>query len=172
MVTTIGFPKAGNHALVKACLLLGMPCDICHDEYREGIAGPVVYTKRDPRNIVCSWLRFNNKPVTPGMFLSSFRKFQTRSLVEEMAAHEGWLTSGALIVRYEDLVASDAVMREIAQYVGVPYLEGAWEALPGMTRSWREPHANFHEIWTPEVDAAWNAEGGPELLARWGYSNG
>ncbi len=60
-------------------------------------------------------------------------------------------------------------MRRIAQHVGVPYLNGAWQALPGLTYSWRQPHSDWAAVWTPEVDAVWQAEGGPELLRAWGY---
>lgn len=164
---TNGFPKSGNHALVKALQLLGQPCQVNHIKFGGVVEGPHIFIKRDPRNVICSWLRFNGQPVTPGMFITAFRKFQERSLVEEMSEYEGWLTGFA--VRYEDLIASDAEMRRIAEYLDVPYIEGAFEALPGMTRTWFADHSDYSAIWTPEVEAAWTAEGGNELLARWGY---
>lgn len=169
MVTTSGFPKSGNHALTKAVELLGIPCEVQHIEY----AGPIgqhMFIKRDPRNVVCSWLRFNGKPVTPGMFLSAFRKFQDKSLIDEMTPYEGWLTDpGTLTVSYEALIASDAEMRRIATYLETPYIDGAFEELPGLTATWFDVHSDYRTIWTPEVDSAWNAEGGGELLTRWGY---
>lgn len=170
MVTTSGFPKSGNHALVKAVQLLGQPCRVEHLPFGEPVGDKHIFIRRDPRNIVCSWLRFQGHPVTPGMFLTAFRRFQERSLVEEMAGYEGWLTDAStLFVRYENLIASDAEMRLIASYLGVPYLAGAFEALPGLTRTWFAEHSDYRGIWTPEVEAAWHAEGGAELLARWGY---
>lgn len=167
MVTTNGFPKSGNHALVKAVQLLGQPCQVNHLPFGADVAAKHVFIKRDPRNVICSWLRFNGQPVTPGMFLTEFRKFQERSLVEEMADYEGWLDG--FVVCYEDLIASDAEMRRIADYLEIPYIEGAFEALPGMTRTWFAEHSDYTTIWTPDVEAAWVAEGGNELLARWGY---
>lgn len=167
MITTNGFPKSGNHALVKATQLLGQPCQVNHIKHGEAVEYPHIFIKRDPRNVICSWLRFNGQPVTPGMFLSAFRKFQERSLVDEMADYEGWLAG--FVVRYEDLIASDAEMRRIAEYLAVPYIDGAFEALPGMTRTWFADHSDYTTIWTPEVATAWAAEGGHELLARWGY---
>ena len=170
-LTTNGFPKAGNHALVKACQLLGQPCSVEHIAYAGKPAGACVFIKRDPRNIVLSWLRFQNQPVTPGMFITHFRTFQTASLVEEMAAYEGWLTDpDTLVVRYEDLIASDAPMRRIAAYLGVPYIDGAFEHLPGLTRTWHADHSDYAAFWTPGVEKVWRKEGGPELLARWGYA--
>lgn len=169
MVTTTGFAKAGNHALVKAVQLLGSPCIVEHIEY----AGPIglhIFIKRDPRNIVCSWLRFNGRPVTPGMFITALRLFQHASLVEELAAYEGWLTDPqTLVVSYEALIASDAEMRRIAAYLDVPYLDDAFSELEGLTSTWFAQHSDYRAIWSPEVEAVWAAEGGNELLARWGY---
>ena len=170
MVATSGFPKSGNHALVKATQLLGIPCQVEHIKFCEAVADKHVFIKRDPRNIICSWLRFNGNPVTAGMFITAFRDFQGRPLVDEMADFEGWLTdSNTLVVSYEALILSDAEVRRIAAYIGVPYIDGAFAALPGMTRTWFPEHSDYRTVWTPEVEAVWNAEGGPELLKRWGY---
>jgi len=170
MVTTNGFPKCGNHALVKAIQLLGQPCVVEHLPFGEVVSDKHLFVKRDPRNVLCSWLRFNGYAVTPGMFITSFRHFQSASLVEEMAAFEGWLSDpNTLIVRYEDLIADDEELRTIAAYLDTPYIEGAFEALPGLTRTWFAQHSDYTTIWTPNVEAVWIGEGGLELLARWGY---
>lgn len=170
MVTTNGFPKSGNHALVKALQLIGTPCQVNHIPFGESADGPHIFIKRDPRNVVCSWLRFTGKPVTPGMFITAFRLFQDRSLIEELADYEGWLTAkNTLVVCYEKLVESDAELRAVAAHLSVPYVEGAFENLPGMTRTWYSEHSDYRAIWTPEVEAVWSSEGGTALLARWGY---
>lgn len=169
MVTTSGFAKAGNHALVKAVQLLGQPCEVTHIAY-VGPIGQHVFIKRDPRNIVCSWLRFNGQPVTQGMFITAFRLFQHASLVEELAAYEGWLADPeTLVVSYEALTASDAEMKRIAAYLGTPWIDGAFDDLEGLTATWFAQHSDCRTIWTPEVEAMWAAEGGNELLERWGY---
>lgn len=143
MVTTTGFAKAGNHALVKAVQLLGQPCEVTHVAY-VGPIGQHVFIKRDPRNIVCSWLRFNGRPVTPGMFITALRLFQHASLVEELAAYEGWLTDPqTLVVSYEALIASDAEMRRIAAYLDVPYLDDAFSELEGLTSTWFAQHSDY-----------------------------
>ena len=169
MVTTTGFAKSGNHALVKAVQLLGHPCSVDHIEY----AGPIgqhVFIKRDPRNIVCSWLRFNGQPVTQGMFITAFRLFQYGTLVDEMAAFEGWLADPqTLVISYEALIASDAEMQRIAAFLDTPWIDGAFDELEGLTATWFAQHSNYRTIWTPEVEAVWAAEGGDALLARWGY---
>jgi hypothetical protein len=171
-VTANGFPKAGNHALVKGLQLLGVDCDVSHIPVAEGVPAdvPHVFIKRDPRNIICSWLRFQGRPVTQGMFLTCLDRFQERGLVDEMAEYEGWLhDTSTIVVRYEDLIASDVVLRRLASVLEVPYLDDAFTHLPGMTRTWHKQHSDYQTIWTPEVEAGWVAAGGPDLLKRWGY---
>lgn len=170
MVTTNGFPKCGNHALVKAVQLLGQPCQVSHIPFGESVEGKHVFIKRDPRNVICSWLRFTGQPVTPGMFLTAFRRFQSASLVEEMSAYEGWLSEPSVhVVRFEDLISDATCMQGIAAYLEIPYLDGAFENLPGLTRTWFPDHSDCASVMTAEVEAAWSAEGGNDLLARWGY---
>jgi len=171
MVTTNGFPKSGNHALVKAVQLLGQPCEVNHIPFGGDVGDKHILIKRDPRNILCSWLRFNGQPVTSGMFLTAFRKFQDRPLVSELAEYEEWQhDEKTLVVRYEDLIADADEMRRIASYLNIIYQHGAFESLPGLTRTWFADHSDYRAIWTPEVEAEWIAEGGNELLAAWGYA--
>lgn len=165
---TVGFPKSGNHALVKAVQLLGVPCEVSHEPFTVDV--PAVFIKRDPRNIVTSWVRHVGQPVTPGMVMTHLRDFEGQTLAEAMAPYEGWLTApSALVVRYEDLTASDAAMRRIAAHLGVDYVDGAWEWLPGMTRTWHPEHSDWTRVWTPQVQAVFDEIGGPALLERWGY---
>lgn len=175
-LVTNGFPKSGNHALVKACELLGQPAQVNHIPVSEGLPKGTthhLFIKRDPRNVVVSALRFSGNTVTPGMFLSQFRKFllaDGRSLVDSMAQYEGWLTHPqTLVIRFEDLIASDKAMHDIANYLDVPYINGAFEELPGLTRTWTGKLSDYRMIWTPEVKEQWDAEEGQELLIRWGY---
>lgn len=172
MIITNGFPKSGNHALVKACQLLGVPCDVNHlpfGKLPEETTKHILIT-RDPRNIVVSWLRFQGMPVTPGMFITHFRKFTADSLVNEMGTYDGFLTDpNALVVKFEDLIASDAEMRRIAEYLDVPYIDGAFESLPGMTRTWTGEYSDYKKIWAPQVQEVWDNEGGNNLLRIWKY---
>lgn len=168
-----GFPKSGNHALVKAVQLLGQPCEVNHATFAEGLPEGTthhVFIVRDPRDIIVSWLRFNRQPVTPGMFLTTFRKFQRKSLAEEMREFEGWLDDeNTFLVKYEDLIADPFEMRRIASRLGVPYIAGAFNDLPNHTRTWNSVHSDYRELWKREVIDAWYDEGGGDLLARWGY---
>jgi len=165
-----GFPKSGTHALQKAVRSIGVPADVNHRTYAEGLPEGTthnVFIKRDPRNVVVSWLRWGQQQVTPGSFLAAFRKFQDGPLVNEMAQFEPWLAE-AHVVRFEDLIANDSALRGIAHWIGVPYIEGAWEGLPNHTMTWNDEPSDYRPLW-PQVMTAWYAEGGGELLSRWGY---
>jgi len=181
-----GFPKAGNHALWKAVELLGQPAGVNHRPFKEGIPDDTthhIFIVRDPRNIIVSWLRFQQQAVTPGTFLARFRRFDSASLSEEMARYEEWtkweyarsettwqfIAAKTYVVRYEDLIADDKAMRDLAVFLNVPYIKGAWEELPGLTKTWNKVRSDYYDIWTPEVIKAWYTEGGDHLLQRWGY---
>jgi hypothetical protein len=170
-VVTNGYPKMGNHALVKALQLLGEPCDVNHIPYGETLPdGKHVFIKRDPRNALISWMRFVGKPVTEGMFVSTMRWLGRSNYRDDLAKYEGWLTDPAtLVVCFEDLIASPAEMQRLASHLDIPYLDGAWEALPGLTRTWTGKLSDFREIWTPYVEGCWNAGDGAGILQWWGY---
>jgi hypothetical protein len=174
MIITNGFPKSGNHALVKAVELLGLQARVTHNPYAGGFSGDPrpkhLFVIRDPRNIVVSWLRFRNEAVNADTFIARLCEFDGRPLVGSMAEYEGWLSDpDTHVVRYEDLIRDDTAHRRIADYLGVPYVAKAWESLPGYTMTWTPIRSDYRTIWTPEVEASWQAEGGPDLLKRWGY---
>jgi hypothetical protein len=171
MVTINGFPKHGNHALAKSVQMLGVPCAVNHIPFGQPVGEKHVFIKRDPRNGLVSWLRMNGQPEIPGMFITAFRLFQSNSLVAELAEYEGWLRdAGTLVVRYEDLISGPEEIMKIAEYIGVAYQPTAFENLPGLTRTWAgAKHSDYRELWSPEVETVWAAEGGSELLYQWGY---
>lgn len=172
-VYTNGVPKAGNHALVKACQLLGLPCEVHHQPHPHHPGLPVLHIRRDPRNVLISALRHQRKEISAGTVLAEFRHFGFGGapLVQVMAGYEGWLREpGVLTVCYEDLIANDAEMRRIAAHLQVPYIDGAFSRLPGLTMTWAPVHSDWRAVWTEQLDTAWQAEGGPELLQRWGYA--
>lgn len=179
VVSTHGFPKSGTHALAKACQLLGVPCDVDHRPHATGLptdATHSVFIKRDPRNLIVAKLRDpgSRQSVTPGTFLATFRRFQTASLRRELAAFEAWQTDPrVLCVRYENLVASPLTLEDIARHLGIDWpvveVHKAWQRLPGFTRTWNAEPSDYRAVWNDVVDRAWRHEGGPELLARWGY---
>lgn len=188
-----GFPKTGNHALRKVCELLGVPAFVNHVPFKDGSPADSthrLFIKRDPRNVIIPKMRMDGEQVTSGTFISKFRAWQRGSTeiipledgtsetiitpaistIEAMSEYEQWLNDADTFqVVYEDLIKNDIEMRRIATYLGTPYIEGAFEDLPGLTATWNDEHSDYNKIWTPEVDKVWNAEGGAELLTRWGY---
>lgn len=172
-----GFPKSGNHALVKACQLLGVPCDVEHREFAQGL--PVLTThdvliKRDPRNVVISKLREEGQPVTVGMFLQKAKRFTKEPLSVELARYEPWLEHAGFVVRFEDLASPDVMVREsvmksIASYLGVKYREGAAAELPGLTRTYNVVKSDYRTIWSDDLEYEWNVLGGAFMLNHWGY---
>ncbi len=156
--------------LAKAVQLLGVNCGPDHIEHGQPISGPHVFIKRDPRNVVVSWLRFTGKPVTQGMFISALGDFyQERTLVDSFSRYEGWLDDWGTLVTSFEALQSKAELVRIAEYIGVPYLEDAYPALPGGTFSWTGKHSDYRDVWTPLVQKAWKDVGGDALMKRWGY---
>lgn len=166
-----GFPKAGNHALVKACHLLALDCAVEHLPYVGLAPGPTVFIKRDPRNIIMSWLRHSGQAVARGPFMVQIHNFMGKGpIVDQLAAYEGWLNDrDTLVVSYEALTASPVEMQRIAEFAGVEFDPDVFDLLPGLTRTWFPDHSDWQTIWTPQVEKAWNDAGGADLLTRLGY---
>lgn len=171
-LTINGIPKAGCHALLKACELLGIPTgNVEHLTYKEKTERKYVFIIRDPRNILISWLRSKSKEVTQGNFISAFRRYDERqSFIEHIKSFLGWLSDpDTLVVRFENLIKDDKEMRRIADYLGVSYLDDAFENLPGLTRTWTGKYSDYQDIWTEELQKVWNEEGGVEIQKLLGY---
>jgi hypothetical protein len=121
--------------------------------------------------MVVSWLRWTGRPVAAESFIAALSKFYSGQLFsQELSGFQGWLTDpDTLVVSYESLMANDLEMRRIADYCGVPYVAGAFEHLPGETRTWRDGRSDHRLVWSQDVEKAWVAQGGVEILAAWGY---
>lgn len=180
MVLVNGFPKSGTHALWKACYLLGINAEHGHFQPDELPAcDRHLFIKRDPRNVLASAVRAGmgriaqegtGFPLNGGSFTAALRDFNGEPFCDQLAKMEPWLDAPAChIVSYEDLIASDTAMRGIANYCDVPYIDGAFELLPGHTRTWNERHVDWRSIWSENVERAWGEAGGAAVVKRWGY---
>lgn len=168
------FPKCGMHATAKACELLGINVKKKdHLARRDEIPSSIthhIFVRRDPRNALISWLRFQGKPVTTGTFIAGLSEHSLgKSLPEAMGEFTHWLRDADFIVKFESLVESDAEMRVLASFLGVPYLDDAFPNLPNHTVTWTGRLSDYHEIWNNHIEEAWQKIGGPRLLAEWGY---
>ncbi len=57
----------------------------------------------------------------------------------------------------------------MAAWLDTPYIEGAFEDLPGKTYTWNDVHSDYRTIWCPQIERVWRDEGGEQLLKDWGY---
>ncbi len=163
-----GLPKCGNHALQKACSLLGVDLPINHLPYQAGQR--CLFITRHPRNMAISMIQETRRcPVTPvGLLYGLDLCYPGDSLQRLSDDFAGWMTD-ATIIQYEELTASDAGMRKVAGWLGVPYIEGAFEQLPGGTFTWSGNPSDWRKIWTDRAQTKWEAMGGPEMEVRYGY---
>ena len=166
-----GFPKTGNHAVQKACELLGFEFKVNHMPYEKLPSGfQCIFMKRDPRNIVISMLRMRGIDVTVENFVALLTLFTTDTLIDEMAKYEGWLTDpNTLLVAYEDIIKDKGAMETIANYLGTQYQDGLFEQLEGLTFTYNAVHSDYTTVWNADFQSAWDAAGGTQLLTRWGY---
>lgn len=168
-----GIPKSGNHALKKACELLGHDMQVGHLIYEKREPDQAyICIIRDPRNILISWMRFVEKPITlPWIKESLFSGIFEHTLLEWHVKCLAWLQdSQTKVIRYEDL-ATPAEMKKLAGYLDAEYPDGACEELPkGKTLTSNEKHTHWQEYWTPEIEEAWNAAGGEWMLTNFKYT--
>jgi len=180
-----GFPKTGTHALLKGVHLLGFP--VARDPGESGCAThghfPYPFDKdfppvrkhicvfRHPRNCLISMCRWQKQPLATGVLISLIRKYEHNMAMASFARQfTPWLTNQSVhIVRYEELITNENILRGVAEYLEVPYLEDAFEYLPGLTRTWMPTHSNWEEYWSDELDKVWQASGMAEVQSRWNY---
>lgn len=173
MILVNGFPKSGTHALQKACNLLGY--DTLLDHIPCGTSLPEGMTKhlliyRDPRNAVISWIRMRRMQVTEGMIMST-----CMSRIPDMRKFSGWLKDESVQkFRFEDLITKREEMERLAFVLDRPYIAGAFEDLPGHTRTWSgegttSAHSDFTKYWTAGVSYIWSQYGGDILTDELGY---
>ncbi len=168
-----GMPKAGNHALQKACKLLGVELPINHFPYAEKVAGErYIYIKRDPRDMLVTSVRFNvDKEVTPERIIWQIHNYMAYGpFVGELVKYLDWITDkDTAVIAYETLVDSPVGMSRLAEFIGTEIKGDEFEQLPGGTVTWEPERANWRDHWTPEVNAAWRDSGCSTLIWRMGY---
>jgi len=167
-----GFPKTGTHALQKAVGLLGQKCTHTHQPHPHAFDGRHICAFRHPRNALISWLRWNNQPPVTGPILltldAPFAEGDT--FVEHYRRYLPWRGDGnTLCVSFEELIATDAVIKSIADYLGVPYLDDAFDALYGSSITWSGRLSDWSEHWNDTIQAKWVECGGQALQEEIGY---
>ena len=174
-----GFPKTGTHALQRAVRLLG-----CKDT-RQGhfpfhvAQGQHIHICRDPRNALVSWVRWTNPPrdvmrpdVMEGLLIGAIQGFRAgRSFYEEAMEFAHWLDDAPLSIRFEELIGDGGVtVQAIADYLQVPHLPNAYFHLAGQTKTYTGALSDWRDHWNPDVEYAWEANGGHEIEEAFGYT--
>ncbi len=168
-----GIRKGGTHALMKAVELLGVPMadgygSMDRQPYDRADKGPgSVFIYRHPRNVLVSAVRKDKmEVVTQGFLIAAMH-----DLYPTWMGFLPFLSDPEILaVRLEDLIGDGGeTIRRIAKHIGKPYLQDAYDNLPGMTYSYNKVPSRWQDHWMPEVDAAWVKERGPEVQEAFGY---
>ncbi len=200
IILSNGAPKTGTHALVKAIELLGIPRDdssfrtqrtgedLAEGEMREGLwtglghfyyrdrpkVDKIVHIVRDPRNVMISWLRWVKTSVHTGLIAAAIRgEYASGGLKQVMEEFFGYLDDpDVLTVQFEDLISDEATIRSIATYLGMPYIDGAFEGIWGGTKTFSDTLSEWEKDWSPILDDVWAEQDGPAIEKRLGYGTG
>lgn len=149
-----GIPKAGLHALQKACGLLGVHTSIQHAEYAVKEPGLWIYITREPRNMVVSHVIWEGLDPTPKNLIACINDYHGFGHISKVfKEYEGWLTDqDTLVISYEELTESPAGIEKIAGFMDVPVSGPEFDQLPGGTETWQAKE-NWRDHWTPKVES-------------------
>lgn len=178
----IAIPKAGNNATEKACRLLRLePAHHKHTaNYHLADTNKVVYTYRNPRNVLVSAVRYQNeqirnytKDITEDKLIDLFFDFFNCSLPYTYRAYSRWMDTSACIIKFENLVSSIDEMNKIADYMGVEHATPeTYGKLYGSSPTWSGRLSEWETVWTDGFDKIWKEEGMVEIEQGLGYQLG
>ena len=169
MILCNGAPKTGTHLLFKAVRLFdGCAAAAVHGHHDLNKMPPKGVNKhveivRNPRNAVCSMVRFSKLEVTRDNILKLIP-----TVLERCNNHLMWVRDSAVLtVRFEKLLTDPVELQRIAEYIGKPLIENHFKELWGNTHTFTDALSNWKDHWpTPletdfaEFDAAWSKYGG------------
>lgn len=175
----IALPKAGNNVTEKACKLLGLsPAHHKHTaNYHLAETNKVIYTYRNPRNVLVSAVKYLNSQVrgmdsniTEDKLIDQFFDFFNCSLPYTYRAFAPWHKTSACIIKFEDLITKKEEMNKIADYMGVKHCSDAiFAQLYGSSPTWSGKLSEWELVWTEKLDHYWKEEGMVEIEQGLGY---
>ncbi len=171
MVVCSGAPKSGTHLLLKAVSLFGghinQP-EHAHEPYwHKNPRKKYINIKRNPRNVLMSWLRFNVMPLNEKTFIK-----ELPAVVAEGFTYVPWLAdTDTLTVSFESLVADPAELGKISEFISKPLISGHFDKLWGRTKTFTGQLSDWRDHWTPAVQAEWERCRGIELEKALDYRN-
>lgn len=183
-----GFPKTGTHAVVRSLELLGQAdrTTLVHQPYPYSfpVDSKHLCIFRHPRNCLISWCRFFVEGLCGGE-VSTARMIDTLSNpfsdFRKYALYLQWLTDPkTLCIQYENLIVSDSGIRAIADYIQVPFVDGAFQNLLSPIVAWKSSSSTIQNTltdtpscwqnhWNDELDAAWKLHGMLAIERELGY---
>jgi hypothetical protein len=173
MIKLNSIPKAGTHLLIRATELLGAVVpNMGHALHANTIKDDRhLFIIRNPRNALISWLRWNKKPLAQGTIITTLQRYEDSvPFYDYWMRYVSWMTAeNAMVIRFELLLDDERVLRRIADYLGVAYLDDAYAHLVGPTATYTGRLSRWQEHWTPIVEDAWGTFGGTEIERAFGY---
>ncbi len=158
-----GLPRSGNHALQKACALLGVELRVEHYHYSEKVPGwKYLYVTRNPRSMAVAACRAPKPHVaTPEGIIAQIREYRyIMPLADLLADRAMWLVDPDVhAISYEELTGSPAGIERLAGLLGVMATGGEFAKLPGGTLSWTGGSDGWQAYWTDAVEAVWQESG-------------
>ncbi len=187
MILANGISKSGTHYLALCLELMGFPkvyepqpglsCLMSHWTRVDKLPSHDhhILIVRDPRNALISMVRSRSRPLLPGSIISHIRAYpganDEPSIGEFYDRFVGWVDDpDCVVVRYEKMLSDGGLtIQKIADRVG-GIATGVYETAPlTQTATWTGSPSNWHDHWTPEVEAAWEESGGLAAEKALGY---
>lgn len=152
MIYANGIKKSGTHLLQKYLKTLGKESVVHHAAYREiEHDAEHHFIVRDPRNVICSWVRWRGRPVNEETIIEAIETFQDGfSFVKYCQRFVPWLTDKETTLHCFELLSA------------IPSLHGG-------TPTYTANLVDWSLSWTDAVDIEWRAKGCADLQLAMGY---
>ena len=169
MIVCNGASKTGTHLLLKAVYLfgsVGFTATHAHKKYGSKIYGKHIHIKRNPRNVLISWLRFTGQDLTDKNLLRNMPH-----VINEMNEYLGWLNDkDTLNVSFENLLTDEKEIKRISDFIEVPLSADHFRKLWGDTPTFTNSLSNWRESFSDKIKKEWGLMGGHELERLLGYA--
>lgn len=170
MIVCNGSPKTGTHLLLKAVYLfggVGFSASHAHKSFGCRILGKHLHIKRNPRNVLLSWVRFSGNELKTHNIIS-----EIDHIIKEMTTYKGWLDDGeTLNVSFELLLSDKKELERVSGFLGLPLVDDHFSLLWGGTRTFTNNLIKWKDHWNDEINEVWVKAGGLELEKDFGYNH-
>ncbi len=164
-----GIPKSGTHALLKALDLNRQKVGARYAQHGhfpypevDTVHNQHLFIVRNPRNCIISSVRMDKLEVNEASILDKIFHFGSGMDFQGYSdTYAPWLVEpNTHVLTYEGLMSDITVLQGVCKFVGIPYIDGSFEAFP---LTWTLTHnpiaSNWKDYWTPNIDAVWQEHG-------------